>query len=291
MFPLGRALEFMKVNFPLAHELFGKRIDLETCTSVSLLNSLGEFLLIDAIAVCASFRPILLDLVSRCLAGLSSSSDVEKAVALMLPVALRLGPACLLNVVLERLRELSPLSPFDCVNDLSVAELRMLVHSVHDLLSISIRFASLWSWSPLLWLVNRHPDEQVRFFAGAAYALYLRMSDSERRHFAPLNADAKLRLELLKPSEVENVASFEWDLTLGAPVAGDARLVMTHADLFDHVVSVCGILLPKHRETVASSASSKLVYTNSAVRNLQAIAIALARGRPVVVAVNGRERK
>lgn len=294
MFPISHALSHMREHFASSFKVLSEQIDLESSDVSSVLNALAEFLLIDAVPVVASCRPILLDLVSRSLARVKTNQDLERAVTVMLPTALRFGPACLLTVVLERLRELG-LSLFDRVNELTCAELRALVRSAHDLLSFSIRFASLWSWAPLLALVN-HADEEVRFFAAAASALCLQMSDSERQRFSPLNANTKLRLELVQSHGGESLPSFEWDMTLASPV-GDSRLVMGAADLFPSVVSVCGILLPRRKmdqehgsaKSPSSIATSKLVYTNSAVRNLQAIALALARGRPVVVAVKQRE--
>jgi midasin len=290
MFPLSFGLQHMKDNFGEAYESFSKQVDLETASVPVVLSALADFLLrhSDSMPVCSSFRPILLDLVSRSLARIVTVQDLEEAVKVMLPSVLRLGPSCLLNVVVEGLRELSPLSVFDRVNDLSLPELRALVRCTHELLSFSIRFAALWSWAPLLSLV-RHADEEVRFFAASSSALYLRMSDAERRQFVPLNENSKLRLSLVNSGEKKvECSTFEWDMTLGNVL--NCRLIVAPNDLFSSVVSVCGILLPRRKKqpgsevASSSSSSSKLVYTNSAVRNLQAIALALARGRPVVVA-------
>ncbi len=294
MFPVSRALDHMKTHFQSSFAAFSKLVDLESCSTTAVLDSLCEHMLASSsiefsVSVCASFRPILLDLVSRVLSRVSSAAELERAVISVVLPALRLGPSCLLNVVLEHLRELAPLSLFDRVGLLALPELRLLCRAAHDLLSVSMRFASCWSWAPILALVNQS-DEEVRFFAAASSALYLRMSDAERRQFGPLNASAHLRLSLVSPpgaAAAANVPTFEWDMTVVNDMS-DSRLVMSSADLFSSVVSVCGILLPRRREATAptvDAASSKLVYTNSAVRNLQAIALALARGRPVVVAV------
>ncbi len=248
-----------------------------------LLTAVAECLPVAPVAVCASFRPILLDLVSRCLGHMESVEQLEAVCCHVLPTVLRVGPSCLLNMVLASLRSAAPLGLFDRLSshELPVETLRSLAVAADALLRISMRFSTLWNWAPLLALV-KHRDEEVRFAAASATARYLRMSDAERREFEPLNANVAQRLSIVAQRELPVMHVFEWDM-LSPGAANDGRQIMTAADLSADVVSVCGVLLPR-RSSSAAVETSKLVYTASAVKNLQAISLALSRGRPVVVA-------
>jgi midasin len=262
--------------------------------SPTLLDDVARLLLREScvLAVCCSFKPMLLDLVSRCLAAWPGDYEsLEKVAAAMVSV-LQVGPACAVNVVVSffraapvsLLQRVVMLSDQEQLNDSRhVSALRSLLNTVYELAKRSRRFCSLWNLAPLFLLLD-HPDESVGFLAASTVALYLDLSDADRLRLPALNASAERRLRAVSvaPTGAQAAAlgpCLEWDLA-----AAREDVV---PETSPSVVNVRGILLPRRapNSSPSSSATSQgsLVYTATAVGNLQAMALALSRGKAVLV--------
>eukprot|EP00850_Spirogloea_muscicola_P001971 SM000007S20931 [mRNA] locus=s7:964636:998915:+ [translate_table: standard] len=218
--------------------------------------------------------------------------------------------------------------PFSAAPELSMVDI--LAASYRLLTAEAAIFGPLWDWSPLASLLLPQPaaaalptsenlvaamgiweadnngagESQVRWLAGQALALVLRMGDGPRRRLFRHTAGLPRREELaciLWWQELERQLAAERARSFLEPVLDPLSRGGTEASTSGPAprrgglyVSVCGVQLPRRSmasgKAVAALAApaavphgDNMVLTTTTSNNLEAIAIALCRRRPVLL--------
>eukprot|EP01116_Phalansterium_solitarium_P008707 TRINITY_DN2266_c0_g2_i3.p1 TRINITY_DN2266_c0_g2~~TRINITY_DN2266_c0_g2_i3.p1 ORF type:complete len:1859 (-),score=760.71 TRINITY_DN2266_c0_g2_i3:142-5718(-) len=164
-----------------------------------------------------------------------------------------------------------------------------LLRTAHRFLRLSpTDFAALWNWAPVFALLE-HPDTAVRWHAAQCISIYLGASDSTRTKLKEQLKLPEFQFGIPEQEErsLETAALFLNDAAdVDAPVREHVMCV-TAADLNQHLVDVCGVLLPRKAAPATDDPSnrppSKFVFTDTSEANMRALALAVSQRHPILM--------
>ncbi|KFP45021.1 Midasin, partial [Chlamydotis macqueenii] len=286
-----------------------------------ILDTLAQLLLDKecTLLIGRQVRPILLDLLERNAEAIKAGGQINHDRHERLCVAMSKLVADHPDVLPFALRYFKSTSPvfqrlFLESSDATTVRYGRRRMKLRDLMEAAYRFLQkeqlvfreLWDWSVCIPLLRSH-DTLVRWYTSNCLALVTCMNDEHKLSFLKkiFNPEELIhfRLKLLEESQLQNV---ERALVLANPDSSfwqkEKELQYTQGhivsgDLSANVVAVCGIVLPRlqlvsSEEQVLFNSilifeqennTSSFVLVESAVTNLQNLAIAVADQRPVLL--------
>ncbi|KAM6280529.1 midasin isoform 1-T1 [Porphyrio hochstetteri] len=274
-----------------------------------ILDTLAQLLLDKecTLLIGRQVRPILLDLLERNAEAIKAGGQINHDRHERLCVAMSKLVADHPDVLPFALRYFKNTSPvfqrlFLESSDASTVRYGRRRMKLRDLMEAAYRFLQkeqsvfreLWDWSVCIPLLRSH-DTLVRWYTSNCLALVTCMNDEHKLSFLKkiFNPEelTHFRLKLLEESQLQNV---EQALVLANPDSSfwqkEKELQYTQGhivsgDLSANVVAVCGIVLPRvqHVSEEQENTTSGFVLVESALTNLQNLAIAVAYQRPVLL--------
>eukprot|EP01114_Cavostelium_apophysatum_P009738 TRINITY_DN2299_c0_g1_i6.p1 TRINITY_DN2299_c0_g1~~TRINITY_DN2299_c0_g1_i6.p1 ORF type:complete len:3028 (+),score=822.70 TRINITY_DN2299_c0_g1_i6:117-9200(+) len=245
-----------------------------------------------ALIVARTFRPILPHLISELPSLIdNNAANSEKFFADFLAVSVsfsKLLPLCphSLRFVLQFYKNSTPLfSMLDTLyynsqikNDERLVSL--LKASYRFLKFFPTEFRSLWNWSPIFSFAD-HPNPEVRWYTLQCVSIYLGISDATKTKLLN-NVENSLSMSTVdeESDSLENLLIYLH--RNDAVPAEPHNMCVTAADLNQHIVDVCGILLSK-TSTETPKAASCFIYTKTSQSNMKTLALAVSRGMPILL--------
>ncbi|EQC37386.1 hypothetical protein SDRG_04990 [Saprolegnia diclina VS20] len=232
--------------------------------ATSTLHSLARLLAADDAtlcdAICAAFRPFLLELAARLLTMNDFDDNKHERLSLTFARVLQVTPRIwpLVQPWLETSRCF-----FHHIETMSISRKRRAATTARLLASVQLdTILSMWNWAPF-YALCADADQLVRAEAMRATSLLLRMDNATRDVFL---------------AHIESVSSPRPTMHLTQTTTHQ----VSGAPLPPTLTDICGILVP-FRATKHQSAYPALVETPSTVAGLRSLAIALSLRRPLLV--------
>nr|XP_020753857.1 midasin-like [Odocoileus virginianus texanus] len=284
-----------------------------------ILNTLAQLLLDKdcAVLIGRQLRPLLLDLLERNAEAIKAGGQVNHDLHERLCVSMSKLVGNHPDVLPFALRYFKDTSPvfqrlFLETSDANPVRYGRRRMKLRDLMEAAYKFLQqeqsvfrdLWDWSVCVPLLRSH-DTLVRWYTANCLALVTCMNEEHKLSFLKkiFNSEELIhfRLRLLEEAQLQDLEKALVLANPGAPLWRKDKEQqyptghLVSADLCSRVTAVCGVVLPRQPPAAEEQASGRsssrdqeltfrsYVLVDSACRNLQTLAMAVASQNPVLL--------